>query len=169
MDAAADRSQERLAFVLHRPEVGADLLHRRTLDGRCPDNLRRPADLLCDLPERNAVLADDDAGLLRLDQDFAGLRVEEEIGDPRTLRHHGPDLLSRPFRVLKDIRAHDDALPEVARQYFYQVRLIGKQFRIIGINDKFRPLKLDVRNCNPTGNNLLDLLLKVPEFLINNH
>ncbi|KAF5043661.1 hypothetical protein DSECCO2_500000 [anaerobic digester metagenome] len=144
VDTATDRPQERLPFVLHRPEVRADLLDRRALDGRCPDYFRRPADLFGDLPQRYAVLPDDHAGLLSLDQDLARLRVEEELGYPRALRHNGPDLLGRPFRVLKDVRAHDDALTQVTRQYSYQVRLVGELLRIVGIDDKFGSFELDI-------------------------
>ncbi len=82
MDAVTDLSQERLSLILHRPQERPGLLHRRALDGRCPDHLRCPSYLFCDLPERDTVFADDDAGLLRLDQQLTCLRVEEEVGDP---------------------------------------------------------------------------------------
>ncbi len=144
VDAMTDLAQERLALVLHRPEERADLLHRRALDGRCPDNLRCPADLFCDLAKRDAVLADDHAGLLCLDQDLARLRVKEEIGYPGVLRHNGADLLGRPFRIFEDVRAHDDALAQIARKDLDQVRLVGKLFWVISVDDELRPFELDV-------------------------
>ena len=169
VDTAADRTQKRLALVFDRSQVGADLLHRRTLDGRRPDNLRRPADLLRDLAESHPVLADDDAGLLRLDQDFAGLGIEEEVGDPCVLRNDRTDLLGGPFGIFKNVRAHDDPLPQIACQYLYQVCLIGKQFRIVCVDNELGTFKLDVRDRYSAGNNLIDLLLKLLEFLFDNH
>ncbi len=169
MDAAPDLSEEHFPLILNRAEIGTDLLDRRTLDGRCPDDLGRPADLFCDLPEGCPVLPDDNTRFLSLDQHLAGLRVKEDLGDPCVLRHNRPDLLRRPLRVFKDIRAHDYTFPEIPCQYLYQVRLVGELFRIIGIYDELGTLELDVRDRNPARNNPVNLLLELLEFIFNNH
>ena len=169
VDAVADLAQKRFTLVFHRPEIGTDLFYRRTLDGRCPDHFRCPADLLCDLAEGDAVLSDDNTGFLRLDQNLARLRVEEEIGYPCSLRHDRTDLQGSPFGVLENIRAYDDPLPEITRKDLDQVGLIGKLFWVVGIDDKLGPFKLDVRDCDPPGNNLVDLLLQILEFICNYH
>jgi len=67
VDPPADGAQELLAVLVDRTEVLPDLLDGTALYGGSPDNLWRPSDMAGDIPERDAVLADDDSGLFRFD------------------------------------------------------------------------------------------------------
>src|SRR5207244_3926622 len=61
-EAAADLFPERLAFVVDRPEILADLLDGLRGDRRRPDDLRGPPDLFLHLIQTRAVAADDRPG-----------------------------------------------------------------------------------------------------------
>ena len=65
--------QELLPFGLDLPQIGTDLGDGLGRYRRCADHLRGPADLLLDLVEDRALLADDQAGGDRLDGDLSGL------------------------------------------------------------------------------------------------
>src|SRR5207253_8688898 len=72
-ESSADLLQECLAFVIDRPKVLADLLDGLRRDGRGPDDLGGPPDLLLDLVQDGTVTADHHPGSQGLDRDLAGL------------------------------------------------------------------------------------------------
>ena len=169
VDPPADGPEEVLPLVVDRAEVLPDLLDRLALDRRRAHDLRRPANLLRDLAERRAVLADHDAGLLGLDQDLARVRVEEEVGDPCVLGDHAPDLGRRAFGVLEHGRPDDDPLPEVAGQRLDQVGFVCEPLRVVGVDDELRPLELDLRDRDAGGHFAIDLIFEISEPLFNSH
>ncbi len=169
VDPPADRAKEVLALVVDRAQILPDLLDRLALDRRRAHDLRRPADLLRDLAERRPVLTDHDAGLLGLDQDLARVGIEEEIRDPGILGDHGPDLGRGAFGVLEHGRSDHDPLPEVPGQRLDQVRLVCEPLRVVGVDDEFRPLELDLRDGDALGHFAIDLIFEISEPFFNSH
>src|SRR5207247_4853391 len=87
-EAAADLLQERLAFVVDRPQILADLFDGLRGDRRRSDDFRGPPDLFLDLVEDRAVAANDHSGGEGLDRHLACLRLEIYAGDMRFWRVH---------------------------------------------------------------------------------
>ena len=60
------------------------------------------------------------------------------------------------FGIFKDGRPDHDPLAQVPGKDLDQVRLIGKPFRIVGVDDELRALEFDLRNRDAPGHLLVD-------------
>ena len=121
------------------------------------------------LPERAPVLADDHPGFFRLDEDFPGICIEKNIGDTGSLRHDRFDIIVRLFRIFEDSGPDHDPFAQVAGQDLDQVRLIGKPFRVIGIDHQFGSFKLDLGYRDAAGHLVVDLVFELFEPFFNLH
>src|SRR3989442_4847212 len=97
-ESPADLLQERLAFVVDRPEVLADFVDGLRGNRWRPNDLLGPSDLPPDLIEDRAVAADDHSGGEGPDRHFPRLRLGIYPGDLRFRRGNLTHDISRFLR-----------------------------------------------------------------------
>jgi hypothetical protein len=158
VDLATDALEDVAAVLSFLPEEVPDVLDRRGLDRRRPDDLGRPADALGDLPERLAALADDDPRFARPDDDLAGVRVELHVGDLGLVGDDRPDLLlgTRRRRQHVRIRSDGDPLSQLARELADEIAVARELLGISRVDDQLRPLVGHVGDRDLAGDHLVD-------------
>jgi len=154
-----------LAFLL---EEVPDVLDRRGLDGRSPDDLGRPADLLCDLPERRTVPSDDHPRFLGLDDHLARVGVEIEVGHAGRFGDDREYLFACRGRVREHrrVRADGDALSQLGGEPADEVTVPCEGLGVSRVDDQFRPLVGHLRDGDVTGNLVRNLFSHLLELLV---
>ncbi len=168
VDLPADAFEDVPAVLALLFEEVPDVLDRRGLDGGRSNDFGRPADLLRDVTQGRAAPANDDAGLLGLDDDFAGVGVEIQVHDAGLLGDEFPNrLLSLGWRgQYVRVRADRDSLAEFRREPANEVAVRGELLRVPRVYDEFRSLVRDIRDGDTARDFLVDRCLHVFELLV---
>src|SRR4030042_186469 len=152
-----DLSQELLPVVLVLPEILPYLRDGLRRDWRGSHDLGRPAYLLFDLVQDDAVLADDKPGRDRLDGDLSGVVVEVDVIYLRLFGNDLPDLLLRALRARQHgrVRPYGDPPAQVLRELADQVVVVRKLFEVLGVYYNVWPLEVNIRYLYVGGDDLL--------------
>ncbi|OPY32024.1 MAG: hypothetical protein A4E32_01633 [Methanomassiliicoccales archaeon PtaU1.Bin124] len=171
--AASYLLQEILPLRLHLgvAQVVANVRDGLRRDGRRPDDLRRPTDLLLDLVEDRPLLSDDQAGGHGLDRHFTGLGLEVDVGDLRLCRDDLPDALLHRVGVGQHGRVRTDrhALAQPLGQLPHDVVVRGEHLDVLCVDDHYRPFKIDRSDVDVRRHYLSHLLPGLVENPLSAH